>query len=75
VPALLLHTFLLVRGHRRRRDRPSRSGPAAIMSIAAANLYTRNIHREFINKKPDRPGPVNRTGEAGVADLSMPVRS
>jgi Na+/proline symporter len=24
--------------------------PAAIMSIAAANLYTRNIHREFINK-------------------------
>jgi len=26
--------------------------PAAIMSIAASNLYTRNIHREFINKKP-----------------------
>ena len=26
--------------------------PAAIMSIAAANLYTRNIHREFINKDP-----------------------
>jgi solute:Na+ symporter, SSS family len=26
--------------------------PAAIMSIAAANLYTRNIHREFINKAP-----------------------
>ena len=24
--------------------------PAAIMSIAAANLYTRNIHREFINR-------------------------
>jgi len=23
--------------------------PAAIMSIAAANLYTRNIHREFVN--------------------------
>jgi len=23
--------------------------PAAIMSIAAANLYTRNIHREFLN--------------------------
>jgi SSS family solute:Na+ symporter len=22
------------------------------MSIAAANLYTRNIHREFINKNP-----------------------
>ncbi len=29
--------------------------PAAIMSIAAANLYTRNIHREFINPRlPDR---------------------
>jgi SSS family solute:Na+ symporter len=26
--------------------------PAAIMSIAAANLYTRNIHREFINGEP-----------------------
>jgi SSS family solute:Na+ symporter len=26
--------------------------PAAIMSIGAANLYTRNIHREFINKTP-----------------------
>src|SRR5499433_3142658 len=25
--------------------------PAAIMSIAASNLYTRNIHREFINPK------------------------
>ncbi|MGO9699776.1 MAG: monocarboxylate uptake permease MctP [Xanthobacteraceae bacterium] len=26
--------------------------PAAVMSIAAANLYTRNIHREFINHNP-----------------------
>ena len=26
--------------------------PAAIMSIAAASLYTRNIHREFFNKNP-----------------------
>ena len=26
--------------------------PAAIMSIAAANLYTRNIHREFFNQTP-----------------------
>ena len=26
--------------------------PAAIMSIAVANLYTRNIHREFINQNP-----------------------
>lgn len=26
--------------------------PAAIMSIAAANLYTRNIYREFVNPSP-----------------------
>jgi SSS family solute:Na+ symporter len=26
--------------------------PAAIMSIAAANLYTRNIHHEFFNRNP-----------------------
>jgi solute:Na+ symporter, SSS family len=26
---------------------------AAIMSIAAANLCTRNIHREFINRNPN----------------------
>jgi SSS family solute:Na+ symporter len=26
--------------------------PAAIMSIAAANLYTRNIHCEFFNRNP-----------------------
>ncbi|MGO9633289.1 MAG: monocarboxylate uptake permease MctP [Steroidobacteraceae bacterium] len=26
--------------------------PAAIMSIAAANLYSRNIHREFFNRNP-----------------------
>ena len=26
--------------------------PAAIMSIASANLYTRNIHREFFNPNP-----------------------
>jgi len=26
--------------------------PAAIMSIAAANLYTRNIHREFFHQTP-----------------------
>ncbi len=35
--------------------------PAAIMSIAAANLYTRNIHREFIN-----PNPSNKE-EAQIA--------
>ena len=35
--------------------------PAAIMSIAAANLYTRNIHREFINSK------VNYHEETNIA--------
>ena len=34
--------------------------PAAIMSIAAANLFTRNIYREFINP--------NCTSEGGSAD-------
>jgi solute:Na+ symporter, SSS family len=37
--------------------------PAAIMSIASANLYTRNIHREFIN-----PNPTDRQ-EAQMAKL------
>jgi len=37
--------------------------PAAIMSIAAANLYTRNIHREFIN-----PHPSNKQ-ESQIAKL------
>jgi len=30
--------------------------PAAIMSIAAANLYTRNIHKEFFNQRVDAQG-------------------
>jgi SSS family solute:Na+ symporter len=37
--------------------------PAAIMSIAAANLYTRNIHREFLNKK------VNYHDETNIAKM------
>ena len=41
--------------------------PAAIMSIAAANLYTRNIHREFINQESDRQAR-SADGEMGVAD-------
>lgn len=37
--------------------------PAAIMSIAAANLYTRNIHRPFVNRNcTDRQ-------EAGIAKI------
>jgi len=35
--------------------------PAAIMSIAAANLYTRNIHKEFFNKN------INSQSETQVA--------
>jgi SSS family solute:Na+ symporter len=37
--------------------------PAAIMSIAAANLFTRNIYREFINPNctPSREGQTAKT--------------
>jgi SSS family solute:Na+ symporter len=35
--------------------------PAAIMSIAAANLYTRNIHKEFINPR------ISARGESQIA--------
>jgi solute:Na+ symporter, SSS family len=35
--------------------------PAAIMSIASANLYTRNIHREFFNPS------ISPQGEAQIA--------
>ena len=38
--------------------------PAAIMSIAAANLYTRNIHREFINQQ-SRPTSRKRRWRSG----------
>ncbi|QGZ60956.1 monocarboxylate uptake permease MctP [Paraburkholderia acidisoli] len=37
--------------------------PAAIMSIAAANLYTRNIHKEFINRG------MNHEQETNIAKL------
>ena len=40
--------------------------PAAIMSIAAANLWTRNIHLEFINPNATPRAGVPH-GEAGVA--------
>ncbi len=43
---------VVVRGRGFRRDRIGALVPAAIMSIAAANLYTRNIHCEFINRNP-----------------------
>lgn len=40
--------------------------PAAIMSIAAANLYTRNIHKEYINKDLS---PKQETGIAKIVSL------
>ncbi|HZQ62550.1 MAG TPA: sodium:solute symporter, partial [Casimicrobiaceae bacterium] len=50
VPALLLHSFpSWFVGVAFAAIGIGALVPAAIMSIAAANLYTRNIHREFIN--------------------------
>jgi SSS family solute:Na+ symporter len=53
VPALLLHSFpSWFVGIAFAAIGIGALVPAAIMSIAAANLYTRNIHREFINPNP-----------------------
>jgi len=53
VPALLLHSFpAWFVGIAFAAIGIGALVPAAIMSIAAANLYTRNIHREFINANP-----------------------
>ena len=53
VPALLLHSFpAWFVGIAFAAIGVGALVPAAIMSIAAANLYTRNIHREFINQNP-----------------------
>jgi SSS family solute:Na+ symporter len=53
VPALFLHTFpSWFVGIAFAAIGIGALVPAAIMSIAAANLYTRNIHREFINGTP-----------------------
>jgi solute:Na+ symporter, SSS family len=53
VPALLLHSFpSWFVGVAFAAIGIGALVPAAIMSIAAANLYTRNIYREFINKNP-----------------------
>jgi SSS family solute:Na+ symporter len=53
VPALLLHSFpSWFVGIAFAAIGIGALVPASIMSIAAANLYTRNIHREFINKSP-----------------------
>jgi solute:Na+ symporter, SSS family len=64
VPALLLHTFpSWFVGIAFAAIGIGALVPAAIMSIAAANLYTRNIHREFINRNP------TDKQEAGMAKL------
>lgn len=64
VPALYLHTFpSWFVGFAFAAIGIGALVPAAIMSIAAANLYTRNIHREFIN-----PNPTDRQ-EAQIAKL------
>jgi solute:Na+ symporter, SSS family len=53
VPALLLHSFpAWFVGIAFAAIGIGALVPAAIMSIASANLYTRNIHREFINRNP-----------------------
>jgi SSS family solute:Na+ symporter len=53
VPALFLHTFpSWFVGIAFAAVGIGALVPAAIMSIASANLYARNIHREFINKEP-----------------------
>jgi len=53
VPALFLHTFpSWFVGIAFAAIGIGALVPAAIMSIAAANLYTRNIHREFVNRNP-----------------------
>jgi len=53
VPALFLHTFpAWFVGFAFAAIGIGALVPAAIMSIAASNLYTRNIHREFFNNTP-----------------------
>jgi SSS family solute:Na+ symporter len=53
VPALILHTFpSWFVGIAFAAIGIGALVPAAIMSIAAANLYTRNIHREFVSPNP-----------------------
>src|ERR1019366_10457872 len=53
VPALLLHSFpSWFVGIAFSAIGIGALVPAAIMSIAAASLYTRNIHREFFQKSP-----------------------
>jgi SSS family solute:Na+ symporter len=67
VPALLLHSFpAWFVGIAFAAVGIGALVPAAIMSIAAANLYTRNIHREFINKQSHRQAGIAHR-QAGLA--------
>jgi len=64
VPALFLHTFPdWFAGVAFAAIGIGALVPAAIMSIAAANLYTRNVHREFIN------GEVTAKQETDLAKI------
>ncbi len=67
VPALLLHSFpAWFVGVTFAAIGIGALVPAAIMSIASANLYTRNIHREFIRPELHAEGR-GPDGQMGVA--------
>ena len=71
VPALLLHSFpSWFVGIAFAAIGIGALVPAAIMSIAAANLYSRNIHREFINNNPTDKQEA-QSCEMGVADRQV----
>jgi SSS family solute:Na+ symporter len=71
VPALLLHSFpSWFVGIAFAAIGIGALVPAAIMSIAAANLYTRNIHREFIN-----PNPTDRQESQIAKIVSLLVKA
>ncbi len=53
-----------------RRSASARWCAAAIMSIAAANLYTRNVHREFVNRSTT---PEQETNVAKLVSLLVKV--
>jgi solute:Na+ symporter, SSS family len=70
VPALLLHSFpAWFVGVAFAAIAIGALVPAAIMSIAAANLYTRNIHREFI-----KPNPTDRQEAQMAKWVSLVVK-
>lgn len=64
------HVPRLVRRCRLRGDRHRGAGAMAIMSIAAANLFTRNIYKDFI--KPDAT-PAQETKVSKLVSLLVKV--